>query len=50
MSCLRQTAEVIRIIYLMSTFQGYPLLVTKEKTEDVAHTKSALQKKLTVLF
>ncbi|XP_053969897.1 isocitrate dehydrogenase [NAD] subunit gamma, mitochondrial isoform X1 [Anastrepha ludens] len=25
--------------------RGYPLLVTKEKTEDVAHTKSSLQKK-----
>ncbi|XP_011196884.2 isocitrate dehydrogenase [NAD] subunit gamma, mitochondrial isoform X2 [Zeugodacus cucurbitae] len=27
--------------------RGYPLLVTKEKGEDVAHTKSALQKKWT---
>ncbi|XP_068156822.1 isocitrate dehydrogenase [NAD] subunit gamma, mitochondrial isoform X1 [Drosophila tropicalis] len=27
--------------------RGYPLLVTKEKTEDVAHTKSTLHKKLT---
>ncbi|KAL9890572.1 isocitrate dehydrogenase [NAD] subunit gamma, mitochondrial isoform X1 [Glossina fuscipes] len=27
--------------------RGYPMLVTKEKTEDVAHTKTALQKKLT---
>ena len=29
--------------------QGYPLLVTKEKGEDVAHTKSSLQKKWTVI-
>uniref|UniRef100_A0A1A9WRQ3 Isopropylmalate dehydrogenase-like domain-containing protein n=1 Tax=Glossina brevipalpis TaxID=37001 RepID=A0A1A9WRQ3_9MUSC len=28
--------------------RGYPMLVTKEKTEDVAHTKTALQKKLTI--
>lgn len=27
--------------------RSYPLLVTKEKTEDVAHTKSSLQRKLT---
>ncbi|XP_061402596.1 isocitrate dehydrogenase [NAD] subunit gamma, mitochondrial [Musca vetustissima] len=28
--------------------RSYPMLVTKEKTEDVAHTKSSLQKRLTV--